>query len=106
MKRILIDKTSPDYLGGQFSYLALRSLEYGAVEELFKSGKTLKKMSTLNAIEQATDWDHYAFLATVRNQRKLHQMLSKGCRLLDVGAAQAVCLPRYINNIPSQVLSG
>jgi hypothetical protein len=65
MKRILLDKTSPDYLGGQFSYLALRSLEYGAFEELFKSGETRKKMSTLSAIEQATDWDHHAFLAAV-----------------------------------------
>ena len=32
VKRILVDKTNSEYLGGQFSYLALRSLEYGAFE--------------------------------------------------------------------------
>lgn len=63
MRRLLHDRASSEYLGGQFSYLALRSLEYRAFEELFKSGKTRKTNSTLSAVEQATDWDHYAFLA-------------------------------------------
>lgn len=51
VRRILVDKTSPDYLGGQLSYLALRSQGYGAFEELFRDGKTRKTMSTLNAVQ-------------------------------------------------------
>jgi ubiquinone/menaquinone biosynthesis C-methylase UbiE len=100
MKAILLDRKNPDYLGGQFSYLALRSLEYSAFEDLFRSGKTREMPSTLGAVEQATDWDHYAFLATVRRDKKLHRMLSRGCRLLDVGCGTGSLLAKLHDEYP------
>jgi ubiquinone/menaquinone biosynthesis C-methylase UbiE len=106
IKAMLLDKKSPDYLGGQFSYLALRSLEYGAFEQLFKSGTTLEMTSTLSAIEQATDWDHYAFLAAIRRHRKLRQLLSKGCRLLDVGCGTGSLLAKMHKQYPDSSLVG
>jgi ubiquinone/menaquinone biosynthesis C-methylase UbiE len=107
VKAMLVDKTSPHYLGGQFSYLALKSLEYGAFEDLFKYGKT-RKMTTsaLTAIEHATEWDHYVFLAAVRSHRKLHQVLSKGCRLLDVGCGTGSLLIKMLEEYPSSSLVG
>lgn len=106
MKALLLDKKNPEYLGGQFSYLALRSLEYGAFEDLFKSGKTHKMSSSLDAIEHATDWDHYAFLAAVRRDKMLRQLLSRGCRLLDVGCGTGSLLAKVRNEYPKSSFVG
>lgn len=106
MKEMLLDKKSPDYLGGQFSYLALRSVEYGGFADLFRSGKTREMSSTFGAIEQATDWDHYAFLAAIRRDKKLHRLLSRGCRLLDVGCGTGSLLVKMKAAYPKSSFTG
>lgn len=106
MRHILIDKDRPDYLGGQFSYLALRSLTYGHFEEFFKTGKRKNTSLTVQAVEQATEWDHYAILATARRQKKLHSIMSKGCRLLDVGCGTGSLLAKINEEYPRSRLVG
>lgn len=106
MKVMLLDRKNPDYLGGQFSYLALRSLEYDAFDDLFRSGRTSKMSSALDAIEQATEWDHYGFLAAVRRDKKLHRLLSSGCRLLDVGCGTGTLLVKMHREYPRSSFVG
>jgi len=107
MREMLVDRTNPSYLGGQFSYLALRSLEYGSFKQLFKLGKT-NNLSTLslNAIGEATEWDHYAFLSAVRHSRDLHGVLSKRGSLLDVGCGAGKLLTKILERYPNANLVG
>jgi len=108
MKEILLDAKSPNYLGGQFSYLAMRSLEYRGLEDLFRSGKTLDMSSTFDAIEQATDWDHHAFLSAIKKgkNRRLHAMLTRGCRLLDVGCGTGTLIEKLWDLYPRSAFVG
>ncbi len=107
IKALLLDKKNPDYLGGQFSYLALRSLEYDHLADLFRFGKTRGMSSTtLRAIEQATDWDHYAFLASIRRNKRLHRVLTNGCKMLDVGCGTGSLLSKMKAAYPKSIFTG
>ncbi|MEW6605077.1 MAG: class I SAM-dependent methyltransferase, partial [Thermoproteota archaeon] len=68
--------------------------EYGHLSNLFKSGKTREMSLTFQAIEQATDWDHYAFLTVIRHNKRLHQLLTDGCEVLDVGCGTGSLLAK------------
>jgi SAM-dependent methyltransferase len=107
MREMLVDRTNPNYLGGQFSYLALRSLEYGSFKRLFKLGKT-NNLSTLslNAIGEATEWDHFAFLSAIRRSRDLQGVLSKRGSLLDVGCGAGNLLTKILERYPNANLVG
>ncbi len=107
MKGILLDVKDHEYLGGQYSYLALRSLEYDGFTDLFKRGRTRDMVSTFNAIQQATDWDHYAFLTTIKGyRRELHFLLSKGCRLLDIGCGTGSFIAKLHQEYPRSIFVG
>lgn len=108
MKQALLDKKSTNYLGGQFSYLALRSLEYGALEDLLRTGRTREMASAFEAIAEATDWDHHAFLSAIKRDknRKLHVLLSKGCRVLDVGCGTGTFIEKLYGIYPQSSFVG
>jgi ubiquinone/menaquinone biosynthesis C-methylase UbiE len=105
MKAMLLDTKNPDYLGGQFSYLALRSQEYSAFDDLFTRGQIRDMASNFEAIQQATDWDHYAFLDAIKNT-KIHSLLSRGSRLLDVGCGTGGLLVKLHDKYPKSIFVG
>lgn len=107
IKALLLDKKNPNYLGGQFSYLALKSLEYGHLADLFRFGKTRGMSSTtFRAIEQATNWDHYAFLASIGRNERLHRLLANGCKMLDVGCGTGSLLSKMKATYPKSIFTG
>lgn len=105
MKEILLDKKSSLYLGGQFSYIAMRSLDYGTLEDLAKTGRTHEMASSFEAIVEATDWDHNAFLSATRRGR-LHKILSRGCRVLDVGCGTGTFIKKMLQEYPRSLFVG
>ncbi len=62
--------------------------------------------NSLNAVQQATDWDHYAFLAKARDHKKLHGLLSKGCWLLDVGGGTGSMIWKLQREYPNSRFVG
>ncbi|HEY8139624.1 MAG TPA: methyltransferase domain-containing protein, partial [Nitrososphaera sp.] len=97
---LLLDRSHPEYLGGQIAYLALRSLEFGKLAGLFKQGATHPIVSNFEAIEEATHWDHFAFLNAIRRNKSLDLLLRKGCRFLDVGCGTGTLIAKLLNEYP------
>jgi 2-polyprenyl-3-methyl-5-hydroxy-6-metoxy-1,4-benzoquinol methylase len=106
MSAMLNDETHPDYLGGQYSYLALRSLEYGGFDQLFKSGRALPMSRSFEAIEDATHWDHYAVIRAIRRDARLHRLFNSGCKLLDIGCGTGSFLLKLLKEYPKSEYSG
>jgi ubiquinone/menaquinone biosynthesis C-methylase UbiE len=96
---LLLDRTHPEYLGGQIAYLALRSLDFGKFGGLFTHGST-HPMAHFQAIEEATHWDHYAFLNAIRRNKGLNLRLRKGCGFLDVGCGTGTLIKKLVHVYP------
>ena len=79
-----------DYLAGQFSYLALRSVDYDAFDGLFRAGLAGRRAPHLaEASAEATRWDHAAFLEVVLPRvPRLLDVLETGARVLDLGCGR------------------
>ena len=104
---LLVDEVNREYIGGQFSYLALRSLDYDAFDDFFKRGKLHSFSRNLaEAYDEATKWDHTAFLDTLCRIPKIHLLLSKGARVLDVGSGTGEWVLRLAKVFPNSSFNG
>jgi len=108
-RRLLADETHEDYLAGQFSYLALRSLDYEGFDALFRRG-TVPNGAAKHLVEasaEATRWDHTAFLKTVLPKvPALRASLVRGARVLDVGSGSGAWDFRMASQFPRSTFLG
>jgi len=89
MRVLLADEDHEDYLSGQFSYLALRSLDYDGFDGLFRRGVTPSGVPPhmVRAVTEATRWDHTAFVKlALPRLAGMSLLLARGARVLDVGS--------------------
>jgi ubiquinone/menaquinone biosynthesis C-methylase UbiE len=108
-KELVLDEKSSNYVAGQLTYSALRSLEYGSFDELFALGKSRPPSSenTIKAFEAVTSWDHHAFFNTVKTRNKrLHEQLLRGCKILDVGCGAGRFMQRLSAAYPLSETTG
>jgi ubiquinone/menaquinone biosynthesis C-methylase UbiE len=88
MEELLVEETHRDYLGGQMSYLALRSLDYDAFDGFFKEGTVSENTPHLvEAFMEATRWDHTSFLRVVLPRvPEVKSAFHRKTKILDVGS--------------------
>jgi SAM-dependent methyltransferase len=104
---LVLDRTHPDYLAGHLMYGALRSLDYDAMGEFFKTGRTLELLSRPRrneAVEEATHWDHVMFLRKL--PREVRGRLGAGVDVLELGCGTGQWLRRMRKEFPRSRFHG
>jgi len=99
----------PAYLGGQFSYLALRSLDYDAFDGLFRRGEVDRGAARhlTEASGEATTWDHTAFLTSLLPRVPgLLSLFETGARILDLGCGTGAWDLRVARRFPKSTFVG
>ena len=107
VKALLLDRDHPDYLAGHLMYGALRSLDYDAMGDFFKTGKTLDLLARPRrneAVEEATHWDHVMFLRKL--PREVRARLKKGCDVLELGCGTGKWLALMRREFPKSTFRG
>jgi SAM-dependent methyltransferase len=107
VQSLLLDCRHPEYLAGHLMFGALRSLDYDAMGDLFKHGRTLSARTRPRrneSIEEATHWDHVMFLR--RLPRDLRARLRAGCDVLELGCGRGRWLDLMRREFPRSRFRG
>lgn len=107
VQSLLLDSRHPDYLGGHLMFGALRSLDYDAMGDLFKHGRTLSARTRprrIESVEEATHWDHVMFLR--RLPGKIRARLRRGCDVLELGCGRGRWLDLMRREFPRSRFRG
>jgi len=104
---LLTDRRHPDYLAGHLMYGALRSLDYDAFGAFFRRGRRLNHLARprrLEAVEEATAWDHVMFLK--RLPADVRRMMRRGCDVFEFGCGSGAWLKAMKRAFPKSRFSG
>jgi len=107
VRSLLLDPRHPRYLAGHLMFGALRSLDYDAMGEMFRRGRSiplLRRPRRNEAIEEATHWDHVMFLR--RLPREVRARLERGCDVLELGCGTGRWLTRMRREFPRSRFRG
>ena len=108
-RALLADPYDLRFLGGQFSYLALRSLDFEAFDDFFRRGEAgaAGVRHLREAADEATRWDHTSFLKFLLPcMPKLSARLRAGARVLDVGCGTGGWTFRMADAFPRSSFTG
>src|SRR3989475_6931287 len=106
---LFADADDVRFLGGQFSYLALRSLDFEAFDAFFRRGEAGASgvRHLREAAEEATRWDHTSFLKFLLPRvPRLLSRLRGGARVLDVGGGPGGWTLRMSQAFPRSSFTG
>jgi SAM-dependent methyltransferase len=107
--QVLVDADRPEYLGGQFQFAAIASLDYGVLADVFRTGRPLPARPDRYraAIERLTVQDIGVFfqelLATLP---QLVLDLRPGTRIMDVHCGAGRWLIAMARRFPGTILTG
>lgn len=104
---LVLDPRHPDFIAGHLMFGALRSLDYDAMGDFFRTGRTIPLLSRRRrneAIEQATHWDHVMFLR--RLPREVRVRLERGCDVLELGCGTGKWLAMMRRKFPRSRFRG
>lgn len=107
VRRLLLDPDHPESLAGHLMYGALRSLDYDAFGEFFRTGRPLDPAARprrTEAVREATRWDHVMFLR--RLPRPVRARLERGCDVLELGCGTGEWLALLRRTFPRSRFRG
>lgn len=105
--RLALDRDDPDYLAGHLMYGAIRSLDYDAMGEFFRKGRTLELLARPRrneAVEEATHWDHVMFLRRLPAQ--VRARLREGVDVWEFGCGTGEWLRAMRREFPRSRFQG
>lgn len=107
MRQMLVREQNVDFVGGHFSYLALRSLDFDKFDDLFGFKQEPRLPHKTEAFIEGTRWDHTAFFKIILHKLpQLRRSLERGADILDLGCGSGSWSLKVAERFPNSTIKG